>query len=259
MRIVGINIANTFNLETSYPAENWANAFSTLLYTASYVIFLNVIFGNVETLAGYSYNDMLFFSLLSQTAFYTLYTWSFDNMDNLVNSIHQGELDLLLTKPLPTLFYATTRTFSLLRLARDAFLPIAMIALLISWSDLNLSTERAIAGLIIFICGQWVLHVFQFLLILPAFWNGQSQALLRLSYTLSEPNVPLEGLTKFWRFFLLTALPVCLPVAASVSVILGRSNAVPMVIWSLFLAAVATVVRFFAWRRALLAYNSASS
>lgn len=258
-RVLGINIANTFNLETAYPAENWANIFSTLLYTASYILFLNIIFGNVKSLAGYSLNDMLFFSLIGQASFHMLYTWSFDNMENLIESVHQGEMDLLLTKPLPTLFYVSTRQFSLVRLVRDAFLPMAMISLLINWPALDLSFGRILAGLVIFICGQWAMHVLQFLLVLPAFWNGQSQALLRICYVFTNPDIPLQGLTKFWRVLLTTVLPISLPVAASVSVMLGRSNASFMVSWSLILTATATLVRFLAWRKALGAYNSASS
>lgn len=259
IQILGINIANTFNIETAFPAENWANILSTAFYTASYLLFLNIIFGNVNSLAGYSKNDMLFFTIVGQASFYTLYTWSYDNLQNLIQSVHQGELDLLLTKPIPTLFYVTTRTFSLVRLVRDAFLPITMISLLIDWSSLDLSLGRVLVGIVIFVLGQWIIHVMQFLLVLPAFWNGQSQALLRLSYTLTNPNLPLQGLSRLWRIFLTTVLPICVPVAASVSVMLGKSDAILTIIGVLALAIFATVARVAAWQKALAAYNSASS
>ena len=259
LRILGINIANTFNIETAYPAENWANIISTFFYVTSYLIFLRVIFGNVHTLAGYSYNDMLFFSFVGQFAFYTLYTWSYDNLEALVDSVHSGEMDLLLTKPLPTLFYVCTRKFTLVKLVRDAILPLLMIGILIDWKALGLTPILLLGGFIVFVCGQWIMHVFQFLLALPAFWNGQSQALLRLCYTLTEPNIPLEGLPNFWRLFLTTLLPVSLSTAGAVSVALGRGNAPLLVLWSITLAIIATFVRMFFWKKALAAYNSASS
>lgn len=259
IRILGINIVNTFNIETAYPAENWANLFSTAFYTLSYLLFLEVIFGNVKTLAGYSKNDMLFFTVLGQAAFYTMYTWSYDNLQNLIESVHKGELDLLLTKPIPTLFYVSTRTFTVIRLVRDSLIPLIMIAILVDWPALHLTFWHVVAGLVIFALGQWVVHVLQFLLVLPAFWNGQSQALLRLSYTLTGPDIPLEGLPRFWKVFLTTLLPVCVPVAMAVSVMLGRSDARTAIIWVVTLAIVASVVRIQAWKKALSVYNSASS
>jgi len=258
-QILGINISNTFNIETAYPAENWANILSTFFYTASYILFLNVIFGNVNSLAGYSYNDMLFFTFVSQLSFYTLFNWSYDNVDALIESIHKGEMDLILTKPLPTLFYIMTRKFSIIRVVRDCVLPLLMIGILIDWSALGLSLISILIGIIIFVCGQWIMHVFQFLLALPAFWQGQSQALLRLSYILTNPNLPLQGLTKFWRIILTTVLPICIVVSGSVSVMIGRSNPKTMVLWALCLALFLTYVRMIAWKKALRAYNSASS
>lgn len=259
LKILGINIANTFNIETAYPAENWANIVSTTLYTACYILFINVIFGNVKTLAGYSYNDMLFFTFMSQFAFYILFNWSYDNMDALINSVHRGEMDILLTKPLPTLYYVSTRKFSILKLIRDGFIPITMIGVLIHWSSLGLSFWAVVAGIIIFACGQWILHVLQFLLALPAFWQGQSQDLLRLSYSFTNPNLPFQGLTRFWKIIFVTVLPVCISVSVPVSVMLGRSNAIKMLSLALFLAFVATLIRLIMWKKALGAYNSASS
>jgi len=259
LKVLRINIANTFNLETAYPAENWANMFSTAMYTLSFILFLNVIFGNVKTLAGYTRNDMLFFSLVGQAAFYTLYTWSYDNMENLIESVRFGDMDILLTKPLPTLFYVSTRRLSIVTLIRDAFIPMTMIGLLINWQSLNLTLDRVIIGLVIFICGQWCGHVIQFLLSLPVFWNGQSDALLGISYTITDPGIPLQGLAKTWRFLLVTVLPLCLPVAGSVSVMLGKSNPVIMLIWAITIAIIATYVRQKLWQKALGAYNSASS
>lgn len=259
LRILGINIANTFNIETAYPAENWANILSTLFYVGSYIIFLNVLFGNVKSLAGYSKNDMLFFTFVGQLAFYTAYTWSYENMEQLIESVHRGEMDLLLTKPLPTLFYVCTRKFTVIKLIRDAFLPMLMIGLLINWSDLHLTPIRIVAGFIIFICGQFSVHVIQFMLSVPAFWYGQSGALLRMSYILSNSDFPLEGLTRYWRALFITLVPIFIPVALSTSVMLGKSPVIKSTIWALTISLFAFFVKAIFWKKALAVYNSASS
>jgi len=258
-RVLMTNIVNTFNIETAYPAENWANIFSTLLYVISYLIFLDVIFNNVTSLAGYTHNDMLFFTFIGQIAFFTLYTWSFENMSGLAESIRNGELDVLLTKPVPTLFYISTRTFTLVRLVRDAFVPMLIIAFLIDWTTLHLTFLSFVIGIIVFVCGQWAVHMLQFLLVMPAFWNGKSQALLHLSYSITGPEIPLQGLSKYWRVILISVLPVSLPVAGATSVMLGHSNPLLMLSWAIALAMLLAWLRIWIWRKALGVYNSASS
>lgn len=259
LRIFGINIANTFNNETAYPAENWSNIISTVFYTGSYLLFINIIFGNVKSLAGYTLNDMLFYAFIGQLAFYTLYSWSYENMSNLIQSVHDGDFDLILTKPVPTLFFVSNQKIAIFSLIRDAIVPMTMIGLLINWHGLSISILSIFLGLIVFICGQWAMHVLQFALCMPVFWQGESNSLLNLVYTLTDIDIPFEGLPKIWKVIFTTILPIGITMAGTTSVILNKGSTVYIVLISIVTAIIATFFRYYLWKKALGAYNSASS
>lgn len=258
-RIFGISVVNTFNIETAYPAENWSNIISTLFYTASYLLFIKIIFGNVHSLAGYSLNDMLFYAFVGQLAFYTLFSWSYENMSAMIDDIRFGNFDLILIKPVPTLFFVSTQKIAIFSLIRDAILPMTMIGLLINWHELNVSALSIFYGVIVFICGQWAMHFLQFVLCLPVFWQGQSNALLNLVYTLTNIDVPFEGLPKTWKVIFTTILPIGIAMIGTTSVILNKGNTTYLLSISITIAIIVTFLRYYLWKKALNAYNSASS
>src|SRR3990167_9318864 len=102
--ILKVGIVYTFQQETAYWTNNWANLLSPFFYTLSMVLFIDVIYANVDLVAGYTRNQMLLFLFNGQIAFYT--GWLFHkNLQELIVSVNKGSLDLLLVKPMPSLFY----------------------------------------------------------------------------------------------------------------------------------------------------------
>ena len=63
--ILKANTIFTLQKETAYWANNWASVFSTLFYTLTMLLFINVLYANVTLFVGYTKQEMLlfFFSL----------------------------------------------------------------------------------------------------------------------------------------------------------------------------------------------------
>ena len=259
LRILGLNIKITFQRETAYWANNWANMLSTLIYTATFLFFVNIIFANVKLFGGYTKNEMLLYILLSQITFYICYTWSYDNLDEISADINSGNLDLTLLKPMPQLFYLTTRTISIISLLRDALIPLLFVAWLINWPTLSLACWPVVAGLVILLAGMFLIHCMQFLLMLPGFWWGQSRNLLNLSYGITNPDLPWESLTKPIQFTLTVIVPILIAPALAVSVILGKSDPELTLLWVSGLVIIGFWIRNWGWRLGLQNYASASS
>jgi ABC-2 type transport system permease protein len=259
MQLLRINLVNSYRQDTAYFWSTWATLLSTLTYTLTYLLFVHVLFANVRTIAGYSQDEVLVFTLIGNLSFYLLFSWSSDNLDLLRNDVNRGDLDLVLTKPLPTLFYISTRHISLLQLLRDAVPPCLILILNIHWSDLAITASSALAGLTVFIAGCLAFHVIQFLLVLPVFWLGESGELAALSYSLSSYDLPYEGFPVTLRRVLTVFLPILISAGLSTSVLLGKSAALPAVAISVAIALVGLVIRQAAWNLALRNYTSASS
>lgn len=252
----------SFQKETAYWANNWTSVLSTTVYTFTMLLFFDVLYANVDSIAGYSRNEMLVFFLVAQVGFFLNWGLWMQNLKEFITSVNQGELDLLLMRPAPALFYITHRRIKILSLVRDALPPMVAIIVSIHWSILVFTLPNLIAGLAIFVLGMICLHVFQFLTALPVFWLGESKSMLRISITVDSGSklLPLEGFANNpVRFVLGTIAPVLISAGFSASVILGKSDAVSMFLLALIVTTVALYIRDIAWQLALRNYTSASS
>lgn len=257
-QLLKLNTINNYRIETAYFGENWGNVLSTTIYTITYIIFLDAIFSKVGTIAGYNHDQMLVFTFIAQLKFYSLFTWSFDGVSTISEEVNNGNLDLVLVKPVPSLFYLTTRSVSVVRMVRDAAVPIAAILLAIHWDQAGIQMSTIPATAFVFICGQIIGHTLQFLLMIPVFWMGESRNLINTAYDL-EMDVPWEGITGVSRILFGVLLPILIPAAMVTSVFLGKSDALSMMGWASAVAAVCLWLRSTLWKMALRSYTSASS
>lgn len=260
LQIIKANIVNSFQHETAYFAENWSNFLSTLFYTLALLLFVNVLYSNIKTFAGYTKNEMMFLVFIGQLGFYIGWGLFSESIEILNDDIQKGSLDFILIKPVPSLFFVTFRWFPLVSMLRDSVPTMIVIFYLIDWKSLALSAVNIWPGIFIFICGQVLWHCIRFLLVLPAFWFGNAKAVYSIAYTLSETHdLPLEGYTKSMRILFTTILPIIILAAVSGSVMLGKSNGPVMALWSFAVTCIFVFIINVLWKIALRNYTSASS
>lgn len=259
LNILRINIVNTFNYDTAYFWTNIFTVLSAVVYALSYLLFIGVIYDKVQTVAGYTHDEILFFVLMGTATFFLLYIWCYDSLDMLRRDVNNGNLDLMLTKPMPQLFYFSTRSISLLQLTKESGLPMLIVALAINWHALSFGAWPVVAGFIIFCLSIVILHCLQFLLTLPVFWLGESAEISSLIYGISDFDLPYEGFPKFLKFSLTYLLPVLFAAGIPTSVMLGKSNPNVMLVIAISVTIGLMLLRQWGWKTALRNYTSASS
>ncbi len=164
----------------AYTANNWGSLASTFIFMVTFLIFVSAIYGNVKSIAGYSYPEMLVFVLIAQINYYLTWSFSLPSVVKLGRGVKTGELDLYLTKPVPHLWFVTFRKIDLVLLVANAVpAMIPLIYLLLKNYNLNIGIDNVLLGIVMIILGQIFLHCFQFILILGAFWSGQMQEQIR--------------------------------------------------------------------------------
>lgn len=260
LRLLGVNMVNRFRVETAYFAENWVNVFSTLLFTATQIALVEFLFGNITSLAGFDKNDIYFLLFLGQVAFYTQVAITFTPATEFAEDVNRGNLDLMLTKPVPTLWHAYTKSISIVHLLRDGLPPMVPLVLLINFSALDISAYTLLAGVVIFIAGFIIDHVLIFTLSLASFWSGSSTFILNFFWAeRTETKIPFEALFGWFQALMFVFAPVFVVVSLSTSVMLGHT---PPVFWSIVSIGAAFVAILFSrlmWHKALKQYSSASS
>jgi ABC-2 type transport system permease protein len=260
IEVLKANIGNSYRIQTAYFFENWASIASTTFYTLSMLLFIKIVYANVDLFAGYTESEMLLLALFGQLNFYTEWLWSVNGTRALISDVNTGDLDMILIKPVPLLFFVTFRDISLINRLKDSVPNLLLLAMLINWSQINLTPGSIFAGVLIFVCGQAAWHGFRFLFALPGFFIGQSNHIFQLSGTLGDTNnIPLEGFTGALRNIFVSAIPSLIAAQMSVSVILGKSNPVIMSMIALGVASVFMLLKKVGWEVALKNYTSASS
>lgn len=259
LKLLWACLRNSYEIDTAYFGNNWGRLVATFGYTATYIAFINVVYANVHTLAGYTKNDMYIFLVISQIFYYTMTMWSDNNIEELGYDVNLGNLDLLLTKPAPALFYASIKKLDLFDTWIAGAPPLIVLALLVDWANTPFSTTNLLGAMIIFISGQMAINVFQFLLILPVFWYGEANNVFSLHYPFVSLETPYEAFPGWLRLSLSTAVPVLLGAGLTTSVLLGKTPVWPAVGLAVSVGTLFLFIKSWAWQWALRNYSSASS
>lgn len=256
------SIVFTAQRELAYAGKNWISLLSTTLFTLSVLIFANVLYSNVHQIAGYSKNDMLFYFFICQMSYYANWIFTVRNLNDLIPEVNNGNLDMVLVKPVPSLFFLMTRTISLVSIATDAIVPTIAIALSISWQSLEIVFPHFVIGLVVWILGLMALHTYQILAALPVFWFGESENILNLASSVASGEgtlIPFEGYSKNLQFLLSTLIPVLIASGFTTSIILGKANIPNLLVWAVVIGIASVYIKNAAWKFALKHYTSASS
>jgi ABC-type uncharacterized transport system permease subunit len=258
--LLRINIVNTFYEDYANFANNWASLLSTTFYTIAFMTFIQVIFSNVTLFAGYSKNDILLMSFIGQVNAFSIFSWSVHNIERFIKDVNAGDLDLVLIRPLPALFYITLKKVKLLDVVRDGTIPLLIIGFIIDWSKFSISPMNVLFAIIVFISGQLAFHSFQFIVALTVFWTGESSSLYNITYEVWDINrVPFEGYNTWFRVIFTVFIPILLITPLTTSIILGKSNGLLFAGFAVFIAAIFLKIKSIVWKIGLKNYTSASS
>lgn len=260
LSLLKTNTINSYQIQTAYYGENWGSLASTAFYSFTMILFINILFSNVKSFAGYTYDETLLLLLITQLNFYSGYIWSTNNILRLIDTVRSGELDSILSKPVPALFFVTFRDISIVRRLQDSLPNLVILGLIINWTKIQTNLTQILLGILVFICGQISWHCFRFLLALPVFFIGQSQEINKFGASLGDTNnIPFEGFDKRLKFVFSSIIPSLVASQMAVSVFLNKSDITYLVTTSVVVAIVFLLLKQLGWVICMRNYTSASS
>ena len=155
-RLVGARIRGQLQYRLSFAL----NLVGTMLISFLDFAAILVLFGRIDALAGWSVAEVALLYALSSLSF-ALTDLVVGHLDLLPNMIRTGELDVLLVRPLGSLFQVVTADFALRRLGKFAqglaVLAYALVALDVDWSAgrVAMLVGAVVFGAAIF-AGVWI-------------------------------------------------------------------------------------------------------
>lgn len=260
-----ITSCTMFGLRESlaYALDNWGGLLSMVTYMITFLIFLDILFGRVKLIAGYDYSEMLFFTLIAQINFYLTYVFSLISIERMGDSVNSGTLDLWLVKPVPALWYVTFQRIKLGDLLFSAFPATIPLLIMLSgrWSEFQVNFGGFISGVLCILMGQIIIHCFQFMMSLTAFFTGEAKNARNMSLELSifGDTIPYEGYPNFVKVIGLSVVPFIVHTALATSFLLGKNTNYFMLVYVFGLMVVFLGAKSALWKVALRHYSSASS
>lgn len=243
--------------EISFRANFVAGVVRQMLWLGIFIFFIDTVFNNTTSLAGWSQAEVLVVLALSRLIEGLMNALFVQNIMSLPEIVRRGNFDFFLTKPLPAQFYTAFHDFSLYSvsniLAGVVLLTYAILQLP-SFAFINLGIFLIIAA-----CGIVIYYCLLVTVATLVFFLDRFEALWGFNMLFSEPlTVPFDVFPRLPRVALTYLLPIAFTVYVPAQALTNR------LIWwqipvAVGLAVVFVVIANLAWRAGLRRYSSASS
>jgi ABC-2 type transport system permease protein len=257
--IYGLFLKNSLITQMEYRFSfvgNLAMESGYLLVKLSYVV---VVYRSGVAINGLSPDEILLFigTFITLTAVYA--GLFMINNFRLRLKIRDGDLDLLLTKPVSLQFMATLRQADLTLFAVDALAGLAAVA--VAWARLAIPlTLATVGGYAAFLAISSLVSYSLFLLPqILSFWLTNTSAIAEVSDSFWDFNsMPMDIYSRWIREVGVFLLPIFVISNFPPLFVLGKMP-LGYLAWAAVLPLLLLLVVRLAWRRGVRAYNSASS
>jgi ABC-2 type transport system permease protein len=258
LRLYTAFLRNCLVRELEYRTSFILRAIGNFAWGVISLMFLSFVFRLVRAIAGWTLDQGILLMgtfLLFQGVLGFIFS---ENMERISQYVNRGELDLILTKPISSQFYVSTRLISWDNLPR-IILGIAVILYATRKLGILPTPERVGLYLLLFLTGTVIGYSIWFLSVIYVFWTERLRNAGFIFYSLTElGRVPIQVFKGAARHLLTFVLPIAFMTTIPTESLLGTVT-LSGVGTSLLLA---ILLFFFAnrmWKVGLRAYSSASS
>lgn len=254
---MGTIMKNNFVREFIYRSNTIAMTFADMIWVAVEYAFFEVIYSNIGSINGWNREQTFFFLgifISSDSLFTTFFQRSFWNFPNLIN---QGDLDIILTKPISGIFLASFKEINFTQILNlglgfwiiNHYGPAAGFAGGLAWLGV-------IGWVLVGLITQYMVRL---VFVIWSFWLERGLTISRLYYQFyALANKPDGMYPPAIRYLIKTALPFAFMGSIPARSLIGQLPAEEYVLVAVVLIAYAFLCRYL-WRAGLRRYQSASS
>lgn len=182
----------------------------------------------------------------------------YNNLKNLPSEITDGNLDLILTKPVDSQFWISLRH---LNFGEVSLLIMGVLLGWHAWSliDIELTITNALIYVLLCLCGLIIVYSIWLMLVTVSFWYFRIDNITELfNHIIDIGRYPADIFKGVLRVLVFTLIPLAVITNFPVQALIGKLTIINL-IYGLFLTAVFFVSARFFWLFAVKRYSSASS
>lgn len=248
---------SSFARELEFRANFFAKVAQNVVWIFFFLLILLVIYRNTNSVAGWSRGDAF---ILSATCF-LMNSFSqalFFSLMEIPQQVRLGTLDFVITKPIDTQFWVSTRRFNFDQVG-TLIAGVVMVAIGVTTSGLHPGLVQWFAYAVLVACSLAMFYAFQLFLMTTGIWLVRVDNLWVLGESVMQVSrFPLDiyqgGIQRFFTFMLPLAFIATIPAKQLVKGFDGQ-----MLLLGIVWAAVTLVATRAFWRFAMRHYTSASS
>jgi len=243
--------------EFEFKANLIAKFGQNLMWIFFFLMILFVVYGKTNSIAGWDRGDAF---VLAATVFLmnALFNAFFFSLQEIPQQIRMGTMDFVVTKPMDTQFWVSTRKFNFDQIG-TIFAGCVMIAVGIHTARLETTPIQWLAYLCLLLASTAIFYAFNLAMMTSAIWLIRVDNLWVLGESLvGVARYPVDiygaGLQRFLTF----VVPLAFLATAPARQLVKGFDAAAVGEGLLWAIVVLTLSRLF-WRKAMRSYSSASS
>jgi ABC-2 type transport system permease protein len=249
---------NSISYFFQYRSDAFVNIFFHLFWMATIFLMIEILFGHTTLLAGWTRGETYVLSLFWMLSDEICIFFFSNNLHSLASKINEGTLDILVTKPINTLFFVSTQYVGVRAIQRFITYFGALIYVIVHF-DIPFTILNSIVAFFFLLCGICINYSITLILNTLNFWFEKIENINILWDTLlGTGKYPLDVFTKGIRIIFLTFLPIAYIAYYPTTVVLGKISWIMFGVIPLFTAFLLIVAVSF-WNFSLKRYSSASS
>lgn len=243
--------------EISYRLNFLIDLLIEVAWTGVMIFTISILFAKTQSLGGWSQSEVILLYGIYKTASSLTSILVLNGTRSFSMLINSGELDLLVTKPVNTLFISMTRMVAVNRSSQ------LITSLMLVWYALHsitfLDPAKVPLLVLMVILATIIKSAWEIIIVLPAFWLQKLQNSQELSLTLfAVARFPRQAFSQSFALVFSLIFPVFFTGSYPTEILLGK---LPLnTIWLVALAALLSVSLMTAlFNLGMRSYQSASS
>lgn len=257
LRLILLFVRATVQIQLEYRSGIVGKTIANLLATGTTLLLVWAMFSNVESVGGWTFDQVLILVGIVTTVDYVMEVWFYPSLNPVSGYVRRGEFDALLLKPVASQFLVTFRYLQLL----DA--PALVVGLIIIGVGMHrvdaVGPMNLLLLAIFMIAALVIIYSLYLALSTLAFWFTRIEEVASIIWLHSTAgSFPITAYPPWARFFFTFILPVTFVTNVPAQAATGRLT-LDLALSTLAFAAAVLCGASWLWSRAIRNYSSASS
>lgn len=258
IKIQWLLLKANFEVFLQYRNNALVGSLGALFYNIGAVLFINILFSRVDSVAGWDRWDLIFLYAIGQILAYLYYFATFQNIHNFSSLINSGDFDFLLLKPYNSIIYSTLRKFSMESILH-MIIPFGFIYYILQHKVYNITLLSVFLFLFSLVASYIMIHLINVVLVVPTMKIVKNQFERVYRKTAEISQYPYELFSRpVEKVIFLFAFPLGLLNNIPFRILVGKAQ-----LWEILIQVASTIFLLFIvklfWGLGLKVYSSASS